>query len=707
MGNVTGFRWGVRAAGALGAAVTLIVPMLVFLGATARSASAEGGLRESATTTYVVDPSGAAVHVTVDLTTTNTTPDQHRGNVIEQAYFRGVLVVALAEATNFTAVSAGGAALSVTSQPASSPFVQAVEVQFSSNLFYNQTQTVHLHYDLPGGAPRSKSLTRVTSAFSSFDAWPVGDPGAANISIVVPRSFKVDMVGDDMSVEATGASVTYSANAIAEPRTWFVSVSARDDAKLVSKSIEADGNRIRIRAFPNDPAWSAFVDGRVAKGVPKLEALIGLPWPSADRLVITETVTPYLYGYAGWYTRHDNSIEIGDALDPQVILHEMSHMWFNDTLFGDRWIDEGFAQEYAARAVALMGGKLATPKAVDERAPGSVRLTDWSSVDLQNQISQAREAFGYNAAWFVIHRVTGEIGVARMRRVIAAAASHALPYQGTNNPRGAEDRSWHAFLDYLDEVGGSKQADHLFAAYVATSGDGDLAARTEARTAYTRLVGAGNGWKAPLGLRIAMSNWDFTTADLLLPLADAVTQSHDAIDHAVHPLGLRSPAKLQADYEYRNDDLDAVGREATSDLAAAKELVSASAAVHGHHGLFATIGLIGASGGSDLSGARRSFTAGNGGQSRREARAAEQVVADASGAGELRSGVALGVLVLVGLLVWRLRVRSRGRASADPDPGTGPEIERGTGPDVEPGSGAGVVPHSVRENGEVATGPAG
>ena len=686
MGNVTGFRWGVRAAGALGTAATLVVPMLVFLGATAQPASA-AGLRESGTTTYVVDPSGAAVHVTVDLTTTNTTPDQRRGNIIEQAYFPGVVVVALAEATNFSAASSGGAALSVTSQPASTPFVQELEVHFSSNLFYNQTQTVHLHYDLPGGAPRSKSLTRVTSAFSSFDAWPAGDAGAANVAIVVPRSFKVDVVGDDMTAQATGATVTYSASAIADPGAWFVSVSARDDAKLLSKSIDVQGNRIRIRAFPNDPAWSAFVDGRVAKGVPQLETLIGLPWPSADRLVITETVTPYLYGYAGWYTRHDNSIEIGDALDPQVILHEMSHMWFNDTLFGDRWIDEGLAQEYAARANVLMGGKAATPKAVDERAPGSVRLNVWSSVDLQNQISAAREAFGYNAAWFVIHRIAGEIGVARMRSVITAASRNELPYQGTTNPHGSENRSWHAFLDYLDEIGGSKQADRLFAAYVAESGDGDLASRTESRATYARLVAAGKGWKAPLSLRIAMSNWDFTTADLITPQAESLTQSHDAIERALRPLGLHSPAKLQADYEYRNDDLEAVGREASSDLAAAKELVSASAAVHGHHGLFSAIGLIGASSGSHLSSARRSFAAGNGGQARGEALAAERVVADASSAGLLRVGIVVGVLLLAGLLIWRLRVRSRRRASRSPDPSGGW--------DTAPG------------NGEVATGPAG
>jgi hypothetical protein len=657
------------------ALVAVIVPSVVLLGATAVPAAAAGGLRESATTTFAVDPAAGAVHVTVDVTATNTTPDTRNGNIINQAYFRGVIVPALAEATNFNATSDGGAALSVTSLPSSAPIAQDLEVHFSSNLFFNQTQGVHLHYDLPSGAPRSKSLTRVTTAFSTFVGWATGDPGAANVAIVVPRAFTVVLVGSATTRTTTGSTVTYSANAIADPYSWLVSVSARDDARLVSRTVTADGNRIKVRAFPDDPAWSAFVDGRVAKGVPQLEKLIGLPWPAADRLVITETVTPYLYGYAGWFIRHDNVIEIGDALDPQVILHEMSHLWFNDLLFSDRWISEGLAQEYASRTVAQLGGKLVAPKAVNAHDAGAIRLEAWSSVNLQDQISQAREAFGYNASWFVIHRVTNEVGLAAMRRVFLAASQRALPYIGTENPHSSVDLTWRAFLDYVDEIGRSKSADTLFATYVAPAGDGDLTRRRESRASYARLVAASNGWQAPLVLREAMSSWDFSTADSLLPAARALTATHDAIERSVKPLGLHSPARLKADYEYRVTDLGAVQREATADAAAARELVTASASVHGHHGLFASIGLIGAHDGSDLARARRSFTAGNAAQPRAASLSAEHAVADASGAGMLRSGIALGLVLLVALTSWALRVRSRRRSEAartvEPDgPGT-------------------------------------
>lgn len=662
------------------ALVALALPTLVLVGATAQPATAEG-LRESASTTYVLDPAAGAVHVTVDLTVTNTSQDQFHGNIIERPYYNVLLVGALAEAANFGAVSGGGANLSVTSEAAPVSFAQRLVVHLSSNLFSNQTQVIHLHYDLLGGAPRSKSFTRVTPAFSAFEAWAEGDPGAASVTVVVPKSFTVEVVGDSMTKSATGATVTYSASAIADPSKWLVSVSARDDAKLLGKNLTVDGHAVKIRAFPDDAAWGTFVTGRVSKGLPQLEKLIGLPWPSGkDGLLVTETVTPYLYGYAGWYKRGDNTIEIGDELDPQVILHELSHMWFNDLLFNDRWIDEGLAQEYASRAVAKMGGKLENPKTVNLNDRGSVRLDAWAQLDLQSEISQAQETYGYNASWYVIRRLANEIGLVRMQRVIAAASKYAIPYLGAKNPEAAAGAaSWKRFLDYLDETGASKVADNVFVTYVApVSEHNTLVARTRAREAYAGLVAVGKDWTPPLTLRQAMTNWEFPTAQDLIDGATAVTKVRDTIDRTVRPLGLHSPAKLKTDYEYGVRDLDQVQEEAKSDLVAAQELVTARAAVEGHHGLFAKIGLFGASDRHNLSDARTAFTAGDAADARASAVAAEHVVADASSAGKLRAGVAAGLIVLLVLTFWGLRGLTRRRerrraaaleAAVEPEPG--------------------------------------
>jgi hypothetical protein len=684
-----------RGALAMLACATLVAPTLVLVGATAQPAAAEG-LALTSTTTYVVDPAARAVHVTVDATATNTTPDQRRGNIIDRAYYKALVLLTQNEAVNFSAVSDSGQPLAVTlaALPGSGAIATEVDVHFSSNLFANQTQGVHLHYDLPDGAPRSNSLTRVTAAFASFGAYPNAGDGTESVVIVVPRSFSVDLLGENMTRQSTGATVTYSASNVANPEAWYVTVSARDDSNLVGKDLIVDDHPVRIRAFPDDPLWESFVAGRVAKGLPQLERLIGLPWPAANQLLITETVTPYLYGYAGWYSRTDNTIEVGDALDAQVVLHEISHVWFNDLLFNTRWIDEGLAQEYAARAVAAMGGKLALPKAVNLRAPAAIPLEQWSTVDLQAQNSRARETFGYNASWSVIHALADEIGVDGMRRVFAAASKRAMPYLGTDNPGAVGGAgSWKRFLDYLDETGGSKKADAIFAKYVAPPSDTLLAQRTQTRGQYAQLLRTSRGWKAPLVVRQAMTKWDFTTAQTLIGTAEQVTSLHAEIERTLAPLGLHAPAKLQADYEHNSSDLAAVQKEAATDLAAAKDLAAASTAVHGHHGLFATIGSIGSRDTHDLSSARRSFASGNAATARDNALAASHLAADASSTGRLRSAVALGVIVLLALAVWllrRRRSRRRARRAGSAPLGTGL-----TGADGGPA------------NGEVVAGPAG
>ena len=84
-----------------------------------------------------------------------------------------------------------------------------------------------------------------------------------------------------------------------------------------------------------------------------------------------ESNTPYLYGYAGWFEPVNDVIEIGDELDQIVILHELTHRWFNDQMFSTRWINEGLAEELAAQAMAELDGDPEASKLPPASDPGS------------------------------------------------------------------------------------------------------------------------------------------------------------------------------------------------------------------------------------------------------------------------------------------------------------------------------------------------
>ena len=155
-------------------------------------------------------------------------------------------------------------------------------------------------------------------------------------------------------------------------------------------------------------------------------------WTSSRRPARTSTATP-----AGTL-RNDGLIEIGDELDQQVILHELAHVWFNDSLFSGRWINEAFADQSAALAMAAAGEEQPQPEAIEADDPGRLKLNDWSDPDLQAEVSDDQERYGYNASWAVLDAITDEIGVDGFTRRDPSPPRRARwRYRGPGRPRGA------------------------------------------------------------------------------------------------------------------------------------------------------------------------------------------------------------------------------------------------------------------------------
>ena len=134
---------------------------------------------------------------------------------------------------------------------------------------------------------------------------------------------------------------------------WYAWVNARNDDGLTRERLDLpDGERIVVRGWPEDPRWRRRVSVILADSVPNLVGRIGLPWPVDGPLNVLEVHTPLLEGYAGFYDPKRDEITISENLDDVTIIHEASHAWFNDSLFTDRWINEGLAEEYASRVLA-------------------------------------------------------------------------------------------------------------------------------------------------------------------------------------------------------------------------------------------------------------------------------------------------------------------------------------------------------------------
>ena len=329
------------------------------------------GFRIEATTTYTLDPPAKVVHVALDATITNQRPDQVVGNGVRTYYLPDFSVPVLAEAVRLRATKSDGSTLPVSVEPSESPLFSFAVVDLQPDLYYPKSQTFRLTYDLPPQPPRSEAFTRINEAYATFVMVAIGDPGLAGVELIAPADVEVELVGDDMQESERGGRQVFTASAIDAPDVWNVMVSARDDTKLIERVVDVGEQDVNVLGWPDDPEWADFVATQVDDGVPVLEDLTGLEWPATSTLDVVETASPYLYGYAGWYVRDDGLIEIGDELDQQVILHELAHLWFNDSLFSGRWINEGFANQTAALDDGRGGRGAAATGADRGRRPGA------------------------------------------------------------------------------------------------------------------------------------------------------------------------------------------------------------------------------------------------------------------------------------------------------------------------------------------------
>jgi hypothetical protein len=629
----------------------------------AAPADTNDGLRAEATTTFQVDPAAKRIHATTTVTLTNQVPDVDRGSFVEQYYFYQYAVPVLSEAVEPAAEKEDGTALTVNfraAEDAAQHWIKFAEVDLKPRLLYGDSQTIHLRYDVPYQPPRADGLSRANDALVMFPAFSPGDPGLTGIEVRLPASYTVEVVGDALDEHESGGETVLTASGIENPDLFTAIVVATDDEKLLSTEIEVEGRDVEVRAWPDDQEWSDFVGQQLGDIMPELDELVGQPWPTERGLQVIETASPYAHGYAGWYDQVDHSISLGDELDPLVIAHELSHVWFNANMFEARWINEGFADEYAQTTMQQLGKPADDAVAPDRHGPGAVALNDWSTPSLLEQQDDVTEAYGYGTAFYVIDRIATEIGVDKMREVIDAVSHDRIPYAGdpeTEDVHGVA--TWQRLLDQLENVGGSRQASELFRGYVVTADEiDDLAARAEARTAYAALVERGDGWTPPLALRLAMSEWKFDAAGQAVIEASAVLDLRDRIEDELDGRDV-GPLALEDSYESTREIAD-VQAEATATLDAAEAYRAADERMDEGPGLLGSIGLLASGADGDLDRAADRIAAGDPEASLDASQAVQGDLDHATRNGVLRLA-ALAVLVGLAIAAARHLRRRRGQ----------------------------------------------
>lgn len=627
-------------------------------------------LRTETSATYTLDPAAGRVHVAIDITETDLKPNTP-GIVFYYTEFGFALQP---EATSVRV--SGGNADRVTTRKRDG-YVEAT-VHLGNAMFYREQTTFTIRYDLVGGKPRSDSPTRVGAAFSVFGVWAWGDPGLGSVEVRIPKGFDTSFDGDDLRITGSPATGQVLRASPADPSTFFTIVTAEDADAYAQTRVSLDGGvEIVVRSWPEDARWQSAVSETLRDAMPELRSLIGLPWPVEHDLDVRERYTPALEGYAGLYLTDEQRIDVSEDLDPVTIVHEASHAWFNDSLFADRWIYEGLAEEYAWRAMTEVGlDAEALPDEPSLLDPGRQALIAWTFPRvIRDQDTDDQERYGYNASFWVMHAIVEAVGVRQMAVVFAAAAENRTAYPGVGQPETvASADDWRRFLDLVEQPDRPDPAglDAAIRAYVTTTVEAQqLVRRDQARDSYRALLDAGDGWLPPWSVRGPMGEWDFVLATSGMAEATAVLDRRDQVEAAATALGLTPDGALRSAYEGAKDSLADASALARRQLDALAAIAAARARVEATPDLFAQIGLLGETPAVAYAAARSAFEAGDLDAALASARTAAVVVDGAAAVGQERVlvaavslGAALLLLVLVAVLVRRRRRRRRELALA-------------------------------------------
>lgn len=567
-------------------AVTLMAAAL-----TTTPAQAVEGMEVEAATTYRVDAAKGTVRVQVTAHVTNTLPSQTSGAYINTPYFDYFVVPVVGPVKAVRANSSVGGELSVRVEEERGATFLLVDL--SPNLVYGTPQTITLDFELPGQPPRSKTVTRVNPGFAGWFVAGLGDPGNIDITIDVPKSFQLSASRSIRpKAESRGGRQVYRLTGLKDPAKALFFASASNDSRLSVRRLEAAGTRVTIKAWPDDQRWQRFAANWVRRGLPVLEDLVGLESPR-DRLTVLESSRTYHVGYAGAYVPELGIVEVGDLLDESVMLHELTHMWFNDDLFTQRWITEGLAEEFTNRALPKLGEKARPPKPLPANRRDATPLNEWEAPRPLDPTRARIEGDAYNDSYAVVHEITEEIGIDGLRKVLAAAADGRPAYAlDSSDPGETTVRDWRYFYDLAELVGGSEKVEELFNEHVLDDYERSLLrARAGARRKLDKLTAASDGWRPPLQLRQAMGAWSFSGTFMFDEAEELLKRAQNVVEDFA-AAGIDAERRLQTEYEsaasYRalGETLDEYEQAAAEIAAVAQRAATA--------GPLARVGLLGA-----------------------------------------------------------------------------------------------------------------
>jgi hypothetical protein len=389
---------------------------------------------------YDIRPDTGPVHVSWEVSVNNQDPETVERQFGTIYFYDSLTLPVLGGSTNLSA-RFGSTPLSVSLDTSSDGPLVTASVSFHRRLFFGDTYSFSLDYDLPSA--RDDSLL-VTPYYVFLHAVSHGDQSTVSISTPSDPAWEVDLD----PVDCTGPGPTFTCPASSTNQFHLAAiaeVSRPDAAVTITIPAPLSGVDVALTYFPGEDAWARHLQELVAAALPPMEELYGLPYPGPQAVNIAERGGQILLGYEGIASCDVSSCDIGISpiADDITALHEMAHLWSD--IYDNRWLDEGFAQLIAFRAAQRLGPDL-VQGSTDPRPPTTLdlRLDEWDYVTFSIDATpeqEANEEAGYDRSFRFLRLLEDTVGLDTLQATNADLAEDAAPADSRRFLDALEDAS--------------------------------------------------------------------------------------------------------------------------------------------------------------------------------------------------------------------------------------------------------------------------
>ena len=524
-------------------------------------------------------------------------------------FYENLTIPVLRGASGVTANSSNGDTLGVTlSEPGRSPTVSA-SVSFHEPVFFGETYSFKLAYELSG--VRVPSLF-VTPAYVYLPLVAGGDEATVTITAPSGGGWSVSLEAGECAQDGTtftcsGQDDAFLAALLEVSRPDAVT-SLAFDVPLRTRTVS-----VSVTYFQGEGSTALHLKDLASAALPLMENLYGFSYPGLGSVSVAQGGRQSVLGYEGLTSCHPASgcsVVVSPAADDMTVLHELAHLW--SSIYGKRWLSEGFAQLVAEEAAGAMPPGLVQSQP-PEREPAAVdlRLDDWGEVSSLIGADESEldvENAGYDRSLRFLYLLRFELGSGVLQQVNTALAAEGAPADSGR------------YLDLIEELSG-KRMDSLFAEWVFSPAVApELAARRQTRERLEllakRAADAGLSDEVPRAIRAEIDAWQFGTALAALDEAEGKLAEYDVLAEALSGLerdaedvGLSFPSSISDAME--DWDFTRARRMLSDAERALEEYARARRRVDAGRSVWERIGLLGIDPDKDLERASEAFAAGD------------------------------------------------------------------------------------------------